>query len=191
VVTASALTRRRLLRNGAAGTAAVYLASQWEILDSAAIGAPLAPALRRSTWTALAGTTVRAAGQRLTVVEVTDLPIAATIPALQGHDGAFVVHFSGDRGLAAGTVAVTGDRDLATELFLSPVDATAGSSQHYEAIIDRTIRIAGVNEEGSPAPVDPTAVRVAQTAGPALRGAPPPSSISRAPATSSPCAPAC
>ncbi len=167
MVTDSSLTRRRLLRNGAAGTAAIYLASRWEVLDSAALGAPLSPVMRRSTWVALTGSTVVAGGHSLRVVDVADLPIATAIPALQGHDGAFVVRFSGAAGLPAGTVPVAGNGGLAASLFIAAVEG-ATATQRYEAVIDRTIRIAGINEEGSPTPVEPSAVRVAQTLGPVL-----------------------
>lgn len=167
------LTRRRLLRDGASGTAALYLASRWEVLDASAIGAPISPAVRRSTWTALVGATVTVDAHRLTVAEVVDLPVAAKVPALVGHDGAFVVRFVGAPGLEAATARVVGP-SLSADLFVAPVDE-ATSPQSYEAVVDRTIRIAGINDEGTPDPVEVPAVRASPTpAGtPAPRSAPP------------------
>lgn len=161
------LSRRRLLRDGAAGTAALYLASHWEILDADAIGAPISPVVRRSTWTALVGVTVSAAGHALDVVAVEDLQAAAAIPALRDHDGAFVVRFSGAPGLIAGTARVTGPNGLGADLFVAPVDGR-GTRQAYEAVVDRTVRIAGINDEGTPEPVGVPAVRALPAAGPAV-----------------------
>lgn len=163
------MSRRRLLRDGAAGTAALYLVSHWEVFDTAAHGAPLLPAMRRSTWTALVGTTIAAGTHALSVVEIADLPIAASIPPLQGHDGAFVVRLSGAAGLPAGSVAVTAPGGLAADLFVAPV-GDRSAPQSYEILIDRTIRIAGVNEEGVPAVTTPPAARTAAVAGPPLVG---------------------
>lgn len=159
------LTRRRLLRDGATGTAALYLATRWEVLDTAAIGAPISPVVRRSTWTALVGQDVAAGGRSLRVVEVVDLPVATQIAELRGHDGAFVVRLSGAPGLAAETHGVSGPGGLSADLFLAPTDA-ASTPQIYEAVVDRTIRIAGINDEGAPEPVPAPAVRTGAAAVP-------------------------
>lgn len=162
------LTRRRLLRDGATGTAALLLATRWEVLDSAAIGAPISPVVRRSTWAALVGQAVTVGGTELRVIDVLDLPVAAQIAELRGHDGAFVVRFSGAPGLTAATHAVSGPNDLAADLFLAPTDA-ASQPQIYEAVVDRTIRIAGINDEGAPVPVPAPPARTGAAAAASAR----------------------
>lgn len=166
VVPPTPVSRRRLLRDGAAGTAAIYLATRWEVLDASAIGAPISPAVRRATWLGLVGQDVRAGGHTLRVVEVIDLPVAASIAELRGHDGAFIVRFAGAPGLAAATTPVSGPGGLSADVFVGPVEA-ATAPQIYEAVIDRTIRIAGVNDEGTPEPVPVPAERSGVVAVPA------------------------
>lgn len=163
------LTRRRLLRDGAAGTAGLYLATRLEVFDTAALGAPMSPAVRRSTWLALVGATITAGEHPLKVVGVVDLPVADRIPELVGHDGAFVVRFTGDPGIAAATTHVTGPGDLSADLFVAPVEG-ATSHQIYEAVVDRTIRIAGINDEGTPQPVPVPAERAGAGAAVSARG---------------------
>lgn len=162
------LTRRRLLRDGAAGTAGLYLATRWEVLDTAAYGAPMSPAVRRSTWLALVGQSVSVGGHSLRVTEVVDLPVADRIPELIGHDGAFVVRFLGDAGLAGATVLVTGPNGLSADVFVAPVEGSS-SQQTYEAVVDRTIRIAGINDEGTPQPVPVPAERAGAGAATTVR----------------------
>jgi hypothetical protein len=155
------LDRRRLLQAGAAGAAGaatLTFADSGDFLGGTAQAAPLTPQLRRSTWLGLTSPELellageRAIPLRLTGVE--DLPIAARIAALRGHDGAFSVGFSGPAGIAAGTHTLRHPQLGAFQLFVAPV-ARDGATRAYEAVVDRTIRIAGVNEEGQPIVADP------------------------------------
>jgi hypothetical protein len=143
------LSRRHLLAAGGAGVAALWLAP----IDGIAEAATLRPELKRATWLGLADpdVTVRAAGPStaLRLVEVADLPVATALPALQGHDGAFALRFTGPVGLPQGTHALRHAELGAFELFLVPVGGE-GADRRYEAIVDRTVRVAGVNEEGTP-----------------------------------------
>jgi len=152
------LDRRGLFQAGAAGAAAVTVASGWQLLEGEAAAAPLPGFLRRSTWTELSdGALELLAGDRalpLRLTAVSDLPVAASIPALRGHDGAFVLRFEGPSGIAQGGHRLRNAQLGELELFLAPVEAD-GATRAYEAVVDRTIRIAGVNEE--PAVVDPGA----------------------------------
>ncbi|WP_210492447.1 hypothetical protein [Patulibacter sp. SYSU D01012] len=157
---APGLTRRRLLAAGGAGVAVL-------LAPGAAQAAPLSAELRRTTWAGLADGRVTAtvAGRSvgLELVEVADLPIAAAVPALRGHDGAFALRFAGPPGLPSGTHGLHHPELGAFALFVSPVGA-AGAAPRYEAVVDRTVRIAGVNEEGVPAAVVPPARAAAPAA---------------------------
>jgi hypothetical protein len=143
------LSRRHLLAAGGAGVAALWLAP----IGGVAEAATLRPELKRATWLGLADpvVTVEIAGRpaALRLVEVADLPVATALPALQGHDGAFALRFTGPAGLPQGTHALRHAELGAFELFLVPVGG-AGAGRRYEAIVDRTVRVAGVNEEGTP-----------------------------------------
>jgi hypothetical protein len=157
------LDRRQLLAAGGAGIAALWLAP----IGGVAEAATLRPELKRTTWLGLAdpGVTASVDGRRtaLRLVEVADLPIATTIPALRGHDGAFALRFTGAPGLEQGTHALEHTELGAFELFLVPV-GSAGPGRRYEAIVDRTVRIAGVNEEGAPVHVSVPEARAEQPA---------------------------
>lgn len=150
------LDRRGLFQAGAAGAAAVTVAGGWQLTEGVALAAPLPDHLRRSTWTDLAGDAFELlAGDRalpLRLIAVGDLPIAASIAALRGHDGAFVLSFDGPAGIAAGSHRLRHARFGEFELFVGPV-AREAAVRGYEAVVDRTIRIAGINEE--PAVIDP------------------------------------
>ncbi len=76
-------------------------------------------------------------------------------------------------GIAPGTHALRSDELGEIELLLGPVGAAEGETQAYEAIVDRTIVIAGVNEEDEPIVVD-TGARAEQppAAAAAVVGAP-------------------
>lgn len=167
------LSRRRLLATGGVGAAALWLGPGLQLLDGIAEAAPLQPQLRRSTWLQVtdpafsATADGRAAALRLT--EVGDLPIASVLPDLRDHDGAFALRFSGPTGLAAGQVELRHASLGRFDLYLGPVDRDAGT-QVYEAIVDRTIRVAGVNEEGVPAPVAVPEARGAQPQATAVAG---------------------
>jgi hypothetical protein len=141
------LSRRRLLAAGGAGVAALWLAPVGGVAEAAT----LRPELKRATWLGLADPAVDVAGRSasLRLVEVADLPVATALPALQGHDGAFALRFTGPADLPQGTHALRHPELGAFELFLVPGGALDGG-RRYEAIVDRTVRVAGVNEEGAP-----------------------------------------
>jgi hypothetical protein len=143
------LSRRHLLAAGGAGVAALWLAP----IGGVAEAATLRPELKRSTWLGLSDPNLtgdlagRSAALRL--AEVADLPVAATVAPLRGHDAAFALRFTGPAGLPQGIYALRHAALGTLELFLAPVGA-AGADLRYEAIVDRTVRVAGVNEEGTP-----------------------------------------
>lgn len=155
------LSRRGLLRYGAGGAAAAY-ATHFQVLESDAVAAVLQPALRRASWLALedssltlvAGGVAHAA--RLTAVA--DLPIAGRMPTLQGHDAAFVVRLRSDAAIRSGIVTVRGNGLGPVDLFLSPVEGAPGV---LEIVVDRTVKIAGVNDEGEPQVATVSAARAA------------------------------
>ncbi|ADB51024.1 DUF6916 family protein [Conexibacter woesei] len=161
--------RRRLFQAGAAGVATASFASGWTILDPTAEAAALPLGLRRSSWVGLADTGFElSAGERtlrLTLRDVADLPIAEAIPELRGHDGAFALRFDGPAGIGQGTRTVRHAQLGDVELFLVPVEQD-GVVRSYEAIVDRTIRIAGINEEeGEPVVAPPAAPPAEQPQG--------------------------
>lgn len=146
------LSRRTMLKSSGFGVLALSIpvGSGW--VASPASAAPVPVALKRSAWTDLVGQTVRldrAADLRLDAVD--DLTRAAADGALRGTEDAFVLSFHG----SAGTELASGIHTLAhpqlgdVELFLSPVDRDGGV-KHYEVVVDRTIRIAGLGDPASP-----------------------------------------
>lgn len=159
------LSRRHLLATSGVGVAALWLGPGLQLLDGIAEAAPLQPQLRRSTWLQVTDAAFSATADgrtsALRLTEVGDLPIAAVLPDLRDHDGAFALRFSGPTGLAAGQVQLRHASLGTFDLYLGPVDRDAGT-QVYEAIVDRTIRVAGVNEEGVPTPVTVPEARGAQ-----------------------------
>jgi hypothetical protein len=149
-----------LVKLGAGGAAALYLSS-FERLTATATAATAAPApLRRSSYTTLAErlfqVNVDGIPHVLELIAAEDLPVAATVPTLQGLDDAFALHFAGSTAAPfAGGIREIAHPELgAFTLFLAPVEMQT-DTQAYEAIIDRTVRIPGLDEDGSPAPVDP------------------------------------
>jgi len=172
------LRRRRLLQLGAAGAAATWLGPLDGLgATGTAEAAVLRPELRRSSWLELTDPAlqVRIDEQRmvgLRLVEIADLPIAEQIPELREHDAAFAARFTGAPGLAQGTRTLQQSELGAIELFLVPVGA-AGDGL-YEAVVDRTIRIAGINEEAVPEVVVPDARAVQPPQDPGPGGIPSP-----------------
>lgn len=152
------LSRRRLLTVGGAGAAALWLAPMGGVAEAAT----LEPALRRSSWTALGDPLVvasrdgRDAVLRLTAVS--DLPVASKIQALRGHDAAFVLRFSGPAGLPAGLYRLQNAEVGAFDLSLGAL----ADDGRYAAIVDRTVRVAGVNDDGEPVGVSVPSARAAQ-----------------------------
>ena len=155
----SALTRRRLVQLGAGGAAALYLGAFERLGASAAAAAAPAP-LRRSSYRLLAERSfqvwVDGVPQVLELIAAEDLPIADTVTALQGLDDAFALRFTGaaDAAFTGATREIVHPRLGRFSLFLAPVDQRS-DVQRYEAIIDRTVPVPGLNDDGSPKPVDP------------------------------------
>jgi hypothetical protein len=158
-------SRRQLLRAGATGVAAVAVGAHWSLIEGVASAAPLPPALMRSTWTALHDPRLTAATGdtrlALELVRVADLPVASVLTGLRGSDEAFVLEFTGPAGLPQGIVALSSPELGSAVLYLGPIAESTSGPQRYEAVVDRTVRIAGINEEGAPLPVDAPAARAA------------------------------
>jgi hypothetical protein len=153
------ITRRRLVQAGTAGAATVWLGGLAKLVPAAG-AAPLSSSLKRSSYLGLTSSTFKVSVDGSTIplqlAGVEDLPVAASVPALQGSDAAFSVRFVGNgfSPFAGGTRTLSHPELGTFELFVSPVEARS-ATQTYEALVDRTIRIPGVNEEGEPQPVDP------------------------------------
>jgi uncharacterized protein DUF6916 len=157
-------TRRRLVQVGAAGAATAWLGGfdRLEGVARAAVGAH--PELRRSTYLGLSTPTFQVAGESgsraLQLVSVEDLPVAHLLPGMRGRDDAFSVRFRGgaSEALPQGTHTMSHPQLGRFELFIAPVDQ-AGDTQDYEAVVDRTVRIPGLDEDGAPDPVTPPRAR--------------------------------
>lgn len=152
------LTRRRLVQIGAAG-AATFLVGSRAGFEGVAKAAPVGNGLRRSDYLGISSSSFTASvdgGSRaLELVGVEDLPIASRVPSLVNSDDAFSLTFRGDvRGsFAQGTRELSHPQLGKLSLFVVPVERPT-DTQTYEAIIDRTVRIPGLEDEGSPKPVD-------------------------------------
>jgi hypothetical protein len=151
------ITRRRLVQAGAAGAATVWLGrfEHIEGIARAAVGSH--PELSRATYAGLSSATFGVAGgTSLELVSVGDLPVAESVPGLQGRDDAFLVRFrgAGATPLTQGTHTMSHPQLGRFDLFIAPVDQ-AGDEQDYEAVVDRTVRIPGLDEDGGPEPVKP------------------------------------
>jgi hypothetical protein len=134
---ARTITRRSLLRNGAAATAAAMLgASAW----SAAPAAASAGHLRRSSYTGLVGQSFRVGSVDLRLLSVSDVAGAKSAKSLKGSENAFVLTFSGPRNapLDAGMRRFRHRRLGRFELFISPVGLPR-ADRRYEAVIDRSV----------------------------------------------------
>jgi hypothetical protein len=129
-------------------------------LVPAAGASPLTAELKRSTYLSLTSSTfkvdVDGSTLPLQLAGVDDLPVAASVPALRGSDAAFSVRFVGNglNSFAGGTRTLSHPEMGTFQLFVSPVEQRS-ATQTYEAVVDRTIRIPGINEEGAPDAVDP------------------------------------
>lgn len=157
---ADRLTRRGLLAAGGVGVAALWLGPEWTVVDGVAEAATHHAELRRSGWLQTSERQMWGAvdGQRfgLAVEAVEDLPIAAELPALRDHDAAFAVSFVGPAGLPQGPWSLDHPELGAFGLFVTPVERTFGGRQRYEAIVDRTVLIAGVTDADEPTPSAPS-----------------------------------
>lgn len=141
---ASIISRRAMLKLSGGSVLALTVP-----LDLAAptLAAPAAPAqLRRSSWAGLVGSLIPVVGgPALRLVDVADLSRAQADPGLRDLEEAFVLTFRGPVEPTLGSgIAQLQHPELGTvSLFLSPVD-TAQGGQRYEALVDRTVRLASV-----------------------------------------------
>jgi hypothetical protein len=154
------LTRRRLVQIGAAGAATVWLGKVGEFTGTAQAAG--SDGLRRSSYLNLSTQdfTVVADGRShsLQLISVDDLEIAAEVPALRDSDEAFSLRFRGDgrNSFDQGIHELSHSQLGTASLFMVPIEKS-GSSQDYEIVVDRTVKIPGLEEGGGPAPVDPGA----------------------------------
>lgn len=140
------LSRRRLLMVGGAGVAALCVPPMGGMAEASTLG----PALKRSSWTTLGDPVLVASRDgrhaELRLLSVSDVPVASRLPVLRGHEAAFVLRFAGPAGLPAGIYRLRHAELGAFDLSFGPL-ADPG---RYAAIVDRTVRVAGVDEEGAP-----------------------------------------
>ena len=113
---------------------------------------------------------------RLRRTAVSDLARAAHDPSFVGRDDAFALLFSGPRD----SVLDSGIHELrnpdlgAFSVFISPVQASGQAEQHYEVVVDRSVRLASAIQE-APRPlelVNSVAPEAAIAAAPVVAGAP-------------------
>jgi hypothetical protein len=154
------LTRRRLVQIGAAG-AATFLIGSRAGFEGVANAAPAGNGLRRSDYLGLSSPNFSAAvdskSHPLELVGVEDLPIAAQVPSMVNSDDAFSLSFRGNgRGFSQGTHELSHPELGKVSLFIVPVERR-GANQDYEAIVDRTVKVPGLEEGGAPRPVEPGA----------------------------------
>lgn len=130
----TAITRRGLLRaGGVAGAAAVVGVKPWA--DAAAATGSAPSPLHRSSYATLGDTSFSADGVGLSLVAVSDLPVASTHKALAGSEDAFVLTFEGSGALLASGVHTLSNRQLgAHALCISPVDQP-DATQRYEVVV--------------------------------------------------------
>jgi hypothetical protein len=134
------LTRRSLLRLGAAASAGTLIGIRpWATASAAAAGGP-AVHLLRSSYKGLAGQRFRLASGTLRLLSVSDVAGAAVDKSLAGAEDAFVLAFSCplDAVLEAGTHRLSHGELGAFELFVSPVGRPR-RDRRYEAVIDRSV----------------------------------------------------
>lgn len=152
---APVLTRRRFVKVGATGAATIYLGGLgFDRLKGTAQAASAAtgagPELRRSSYLALTSSkfsaTADGASRTLELVGVEDLQSALSVPELRGSEKAFSLRF-----LAPGAEPLKGETrtlshpDLGSfPLFVSPVGQADPGEQEYEAVIDRTVTLPGL-----------------------------------------------
>jgi hypothetical protein len=135
------LSRRSLLRLGAAASAGALAGIRpWAAASAAAAGGP-AGHLLRSSYTGLTGQSFVLASGTLRLLSVSDVAGAAVNKSLAGSEDAFVLAFSRplDAVLEAGTQTLSHAELGAFELFVSPV-GRPGRDRRYEAVIDRSVR---------------------------------------------------
>jgi len=134
------LSRRSLLRLGAAASAGTFVGIRpWAAASAAAAGGP-AVHLLRSSYAGLTGQSFTLASGKLRLLSVSDVAGAAVDKSLAGTEEAFVLAFSRplDAALEAGTHTLSSADLGAFELFVSPVGRPR-RDRRYEAVIDRSV----------------------------------------------------
>jgi len=158
----SDLTRRSVVQAGAAGAATLWLGTLNRLGGTAQASAMPTSGLRRSTYLNLPTSnftaSVNGRSHQIELVSVDDLPVAASVPSLQGSDDAFSLRFRGDaRDAFDDGIWEFNHPNLGrTTLFVEPIEKRT-DSQDYEVIVDRTVRIPGLDDDGAPDPVNPGA----------------------------------
>jgi hypothetical protein len=133
----SLITRRSLLRTGAAATAAMMLGVRpWAAAPATAASGRH---LIRSSYTGLARVSFAVGTGKVRLRSVSDVAGAAVDKSLAGRDDAFVLTFCGalSQPLESGTHTLSHPELGTFELFLSPV-ARPSTECRYEAVIDRS-----------------------------------------------------
>jgi hypothetical protein len=144
------LTRRRLVQVGGAATAVLYLGG----LSGSASAAGVPSYLTRSAYAGLGDapfTALSAGGVAATLrlTEVADLARSRQDPSFAGRDDAFALLFSGpaDLVLDSGIHELRNPSLGAFAVFISPVQASGGSEQRYEVVVDRSVRLASALQD--------------------------------------------
>jgi hypothetical protein len=136
------LTRRSLIRTGAAATAATLVGLRpWTAAPAAAAGATAsAEYLRRSTYGGLAGQRFTVGPLALELLSVSDLAGGTARRKLAGSEDAFALAFAGplDAPLDGGIQTFSHPELGSFDLFVSPVDRP-GRDRRYEVIVDRSV----------------------------------------------------
>jgi hypothetical protein len=137
------LTRRQALTLGAAAGLAAMLGRAG---TARAAAGDENPHLSRAYYVPLVGQSFAVAGSSLVLLAVSDLD------HVRGRDDAFRLDFAGDPGVTGSGIERFGHAALGTfDLFVTPVCAVDDGVQHYEVVIDRSIRL-----PGDPAPAAAT-----------------------------------
>jgi len=144
------LSRRRLIALGGGATAALYLPGFASV--AAASGVPAY--LKRSSYAALVGSSFGSGAGTLTLTAVSDLVRADTDPSFVGRDDAFALSFAGpkDAVLESGIHSLSSGALGSFDVFITPV-GEPGSSQSYEVVVDRSVRLATA-EDLAPEPLE-------------------------------------
>jgi len=137
-------TRRRAVQAASATTAALALGL--DPFAGTALASTSVPAyLRRSGYDGLVGSLFALDGVAVRLESIDDMPD----PSYAGRDDAFSLTFAG-----AASDALTQETrtlrnaDLGTfSLFVVPVERSTTSQQHYQAVIDRTVKLATAGDE--------------------------------------------
>ncbi|HEX8206410.1 MAG TPA: hypothetical protein VF587_10160 [Solirubrobacteraceae bacterium] len=163
----SKLTRREALVLGAAAGVTATVGVAPDALASTSVGGTgsgSGPAyLRRSGYVERVGERFLVGGHALTLVSVADVAGARADADLRGHDAAFSLTLTGPADVIPSALyEVHNDMLGPFPLFLGPIEEVRGTTQTYEAVIDRTIRVrttgpapASLIKDAAPAPSAP------------------------------------